>query len=165
MRKKIILSVITAIIIVGLMSGLTISRGWDSEQINPLTSEEQTLNEKIDELRQEIAILKDGLELVERDLSYLRAKNLLPQGFLGVELQDIPRGGIVVKKVYAGYPGEQAGLEEGDVILWFGDYRVFSVKALTLYIRITRPGTIVTIGIARRGHLKGLKARIGTRAE
>lgn len=147
------------------MSGLTISRSWDSERINPLTSEEQTLEQKIDELSQEIAILKDELELVERDLSYLRAKNLLSQGFLGVELQDTLGGGIPVTKVYAGYAADRAGLEEGDIILWFDNHLVFSTKALTRYIRTTRPGTIVEIRITRRGHLKTLEARIGTRAE
>lgn len=134
-----------------------------TKQTNVLIAQE-TLNQKIDSLKEEVIILKqqlneirDLLELVEDDLLYLRREKLLPQGFMGAVFGDMPGGkGVLVEKVLAGYPAKQAGLEEGDIILSFGGYGVFSRQALSFRIKRTRPGTQVEIEISRRREQKVL---------
>lgn len=141
-----------------------------TKQANVLTAQE-TLSQKIDNVKEEVAILKqqlseirDLLELVEEDLLYLRREKLLPQGFIGAVFVDMPRGkGVLVKKVLADYPAKQAGLEEGDIILSFAGFGIFSEQALRFRIKRTRPGTPVEIEISRRGEEKTLTITLASK--
>lgn len=81
----------------------------------------------------------------------LRCDNILPQGFLGVELAtDLPqRRGLVVTKVYPNCPAESAGLQEGDIIVRYNGDEFWSKELLLADIRTTRPLTPVDIDILR----------------
>ena len=58
---------------------------------------------------------------------------------------------LVVSNVIATSPAERAGLQPGDVILSYGDQRVFSTQQLTDLRSSGDRGTPVTLDIVREG--------------
>jgi len=79
-----------------------------SKEINTLISQQKIFARQISEANEKLnfVVTKIGvLDLIEYDLCSLRKKKVLPQGFLGVELADLPgRKGILIKKLYPNCP-------------------------------------------------------------
>ncbi len=84
------------------------------------------------------------------------------RGFLGVALMDVPSDrleelglemaeGALVVEVVPGNPGEEAGLQEDDVIIEVDGKRVPNQNALRLMISQTPPGTKVALTYLRNG--------------
>ncbi len=97
-------------------------------------------------------------------------------GYLGVTIDDVDderaeslrlpgEYGVYVESVVEGGPAEEAGLEEGDVILrWRGEH-LESVAQLQRLVRETPPGRTVDLGVFRDGRERGISITIGDRAE
>ena len=124
-----------------------------NKEINTLISQQKVFAGQMSKVNEKLSVLvtKTGvLDLIEYDLCSLRENKVLPQGFLGVELADLPeRKGVAIKKVHPNCPAQAAGLQEGDIILWYGGREAFSRDALICCIQRTRPLTPVEIDILR----------------
>jgi len=130
-----------------------------TERVNTFISQqknlENQLNKKIHVARQELSKFQTLNLLQEYDLCYLREDNILPQGFLGVELELCrDRQRVVIQKVYGNSPAQAAGLEEGDIVLSYQDTQVWSEEWLISDIQRTRPLTPVEIVVSRTGKQK-----------
>ena len=69
--------------------------------------------------------------------------------------------GILITKVVEDSPAENAGLQQGDVILKIEGDKVNNVATLRNRISLTSPGTNVHLTIYRDGNTKTVKVRIG----
>jgi len=88
------------------------------------------------------------------------------RGFLGVQCsQDnrmlspelkqnlrAPEGGALAENVSAGTPAARAGMQDGDVIVRFGNHPVHSFTDLEKVVSVTRPGTASPVEVIRDGH-------------
>ena len=83
-------------------------------------------------------------------------------GWLGVELKDADGGGAVVGRVEDGGPGQEAGLEEGDILLTLADKPTTPMQLNFLLPRM-KPGSEVPFGLSRGGVLMEKTVRLGTR--
>jgi S1-C subfamily serine protease len=70
---------------------------------------------------------------------------------------------VTVTDVAPGSPAEQAGLRRGDAIDRIGGETISSLTGLTRLISTRGPGQNVSIEITRRGRLRTLLARLGSR--
>ncbi len=82
---------------------------------------------------------------------------------------DPTRGGLVtgagIEAIEPGSSGEEAGLEEGDVVTRVDDEHVTGVESLVATIRGYRPGDVVTLTVLRDGETLDLKATLESDAE
>jgi len=94
------------------------------------------------------------------------------QGYLGVYTQTIDKDlqdafdldsddGVVIKDVIPDSPAEEAGIEEGDVVLKFDGRNVRSSNQLYRLVRANDPDDEVEIVIMRDGKTKDLKVELG----
>jgi serine protease Do len=63
----------------------------------------------------------------------------------------VPDGGALCENVNAGTPAARAGLQDGDVIVRFGDRQVRSFTDLEKAVSVTTPGTSVPVEVVRDG--------------
>lgn len=93
-------------------------------------------------------------------------------GYLGVYLQDLSPGlakalqlgdepGVLIQGVVEDSPAEEAGLEDGDVILAFAGETVADQMALTKAVRKADPGQKVDILVLRKGKQKTIEVELG----
>jgi len=133
-----------------------------TKRVNTFISRQKNLENRVNRLNKKMHIAGQELGkfqtlnlLQEYDLCYLREDNILPQSFLGVELELCrDRQGIVIQKVYGNSPAQAAGLEEGDIVLSYQDTQVWSKELLISDIQRTRPLTPVEIVVSRIGKQK-----------
>lgn len=86
--------------------------------------------------------------------------------YLGVRVEeatDLEEGGARVYDVIPDSPAEEAGIEEGDVIVRFRGEPVGGPIALTRKIRAARPGETVELEIVRDGERKKIAVELGER--
>ncbi len=95
------------------------------------------------------------------------------QGWLGVYLQELnselkesmdldeSTEGVLISGVVEDSPAEEAGVEDGDVIISFNGKRVYSVDNLTRLVRKASPGTEVELKIVRDGEKKSIMVTLG----
>ncbi len=100
----------------------------------------------------------------------------LTYGWIGVAGQDVtpriqryfgldrPRGVLVVSVVPGG-PADEAGIEEGDLILRFNDKDVRDVQDLVRFVSEVSPGTVVPVEIMRGRRKITLEVKVGKRGE
>lgn len=91
--------------------------------------------------------------------------------FLGVGLDDatatvdgVTRRGAVIRSVQANSPAAQAGLQEGDVVIGFGDSAVNSAASLTAFVRQERAGGDQVLEVVRDGQLIEVEVTLASRA-
>ena len=90
------------------------------------------------------------------------------RGLSGEEARDAglsSRDGVILQRVYSGTAAEAAGLEDGDILLRFGDEKIFDDNDLTRMIRSRRPGDAVAITLLRDTEEMTVEAVLGTREE
>jgi len=94
------------------------------------------------------------------------------RGYIGVNIQslspelakafDIPDGsGALVSDVVPDSPGDEAGLQAGDVVVQYNGRKVRDSAHLRLMASQTAPGTDVDLKIVRDGAGRGLDVRLG----
>lgn len=94
---------------------------------------------------------------------------------LGVYLQELDEGlmekfdfdgdGVLVMGLVAGGGAEKAGIEEGDIILFFDDVGVSGTEDLVEALSKTRPGDKVPVVIWRDGKARTVKVKLGGKKE
>lgn len=80
----------------------------------------------------------------------------LQPGWLGVELQAAREGqmGVQVVDIVRRSPASDAGLQAGDAVVQVDGEAISDPVSLVRRIRKTRPGTRLSLGVARRGSLR-----------
>jgi len=95
-------------------------------------------------------------------------------GYLGVQLRDITaedardlglahERGVYIEEVVEDSPADEAGIQEGDVILSFSGLTVLSVRQFQRLVSDTPPGRKVTLEVWRNKKQVDLRAEIGRR--
>lgn len=119
--------------------------------------------QEINALEQKLSKLENLSKQIEEDLSHLKEKNMLPQGSLGIVMENMPGGkGALINYIVDGSAADRAGLEKGDIILSYDGYSIHSVEELVSLIDRTRSGTEVKIKISRMRESKILKVQLGS---
>ncbi len=94
------------------------------------------------------------------------------RGFLGVTIQDLDEGmaesfgydstdGALVGDVTDGGPGDQGGIEPGDIITRFNGKPTESVDRLRFEVAAVKPGTEVPVEVFRDGKTKTFRVEVG----
>lgn len=102
----------------------------------------------------------------------LRTAGIVRRGRIGVAIQEVTRGlaesfglpsaeGALVSAVEAGSPAEQAGLQQGDVILRFDGKTVASSSDLPRLVAATRPGATLGLQAYRDGAEHSFQVTVG----
>jgi serine protease Do len=108
------------------------------------------------------------------------AKELLPQlesgkivrGWLGVTIQDVTpelaknfgiqeQKGVIISGLLPGSPAEKAGLQQGDVVVFFNGHKVDDARSLSRMVAAVQPGTRVSLGIIRDGRNTEIDVTLG----
>lgn len=74
--------------------------------------------------------------------------DLVPQGFLGIEVRE-EEGLVYVKKVMEGSPAAEAGLKEGDLIRRFGRRSVYGIDGLQSFMKKAQAGKKIKLRVVR----------------
>lgn len=102
----------------------------------------------------------------------LRASGRVQRGRLGVGIGDVGKDvaeslglgkpqGALVSNVEPGSPAEKAGLEAGDIILKFDGKKIEKSSDLPRAVGGTKPGTLSTVNVFRRGTTKDYAITVG----
>ncbi len=95
--------------------------------------------------------------------------------WLGVGIQELDRDlreamdidsdidGVLITSIYDDSPAEDAGLEDGDVIVAFDGKRVDDVDELVKMVRSHEPGDTIEVTVVRDGKKKAVKAKLSER--
>lgn len=81
-------------------------------------------------------------------------------------LQDVleHRQGVLVADVVKGSAADKAGLKTHDILMSFGDQKLFSPRQLAALVEADKPGQKVTLGIVRDGKPEKLSVTLGEHA-
>lgn len=116
------------------------------------------------------------INLAGRIMRALIEKGEVERGWLGVRLQSVdhdiaetyqlgePRGALV-SYVGKGMPGDEAGIQRGDVIVEFNNVRIRDDNHLRNTVAATEVGKTVEVKVIRRGKEKSLRVQLGKRTE
>ncbi|MPV50492.1 PDZ domain-containing protein [Pseudactinotalea sp. HY160] len=112
------------------------------------------------------------VDLVKNIAEQLIENGVAQHAFLGVSMKDatataggVTRTGAQVLQVQPGTPAEQAGIQEGDVIVGIDGHSVASAESLTGYVRQYKSGDKVKLTIIRSGQELTVEATLTTRVE
>jgi putative serine protease PepD len=72
-----------------------------------------------------------------------------PAPWLGIQMESLPLGGVVIATVTPGSPAESAGLEPGDVITEFDKRPVGAIHDVTATLNDLHAGQQVMIEVSR----------------
>ncbi len=103
----------------------------------------------------------------------LMSSGEVTRGYLGIVIQDLTGDlaasfdldttqGILVAQVSPGSPAEEAGLEQGDVIVAYQGQDVTNVGTFRNQVSLTQPGTEARLAIVRDGERIDLSVTLGT---
>ncbi|MCP3979449.1 MAG: PDZ domain-containing protein [bacterium] len=101
------------------------------------------------------------------DSQVVISNELKDSPYLGVRLEeetDHAEGGARVTDVIHGSPAEEAGLEEGDVIVRFDGKTIRGPGSLTKRIHENEPGDRIELRVLRDGSTKELEIELGRRS-
>lgn len=112
------------------------------------------------------------INMIKNIRNQLMEHGSVTRGRLGVYIQDLTKDladsfgldsskGILVAQVVEGSPAQDAGLQQGDVILQLNGDPVEKVAKFRNQIALTNPGTEVTLTVLRDGKEKQIKVTIG----
>ncbi len=74
----------------------------------------------------------------------------------------IPQGqGVLIGRVEPGSPAAAAGLQPYDILLSYGDQKLFSPGQLSALVAADQPGRTVTLKLVRGGKLQEVQAELG----
>jgi len=112
------------------------------------------------------------VNLARKVMTDILEKGRVIRGWLGVYIQNINKDlakslglekpeGVIVTQVQKDSPAEEAGLEEGDVIIGFNGKKVRNNTELSTWVAGAGPGAKVTLTILRDGKKKEIKVKLG----
>lgn len=97
-------------------------------------------------------------------------------GYLGIALERITKSfrtaldlkgddGVLIAEVFEDSPAEEAGLEDGDVIVRFDGQAIDSPGELQGRVRKTEPGEKIKVRVIRKGKVKNINVVVGEAPE
>jgi S1-C subfamily serine protease len=99
------------------------------------------------------------VDLVRGVVGELVARGRVVRGWVGFDVANLdeataraaglPRGGVVIVKLYQGSPAQQAGLQPGDLVTRIGGRAPASAQEVQVRIAASQPGTALLIGVQR----------------
>ena len=93
-------------------------------------------------------------------------RSLDERGWLGVWLiENEGGGGAVVHQVEDGSPAQEAGFEQGDILLSLAGKPITSPSQLNFLLRRMKPGTEIAFGLVRNGVQMEKTVQLGTQPE
>ena len=93
-------------------------------------------------------------------------RSLNERGWLGVWLiENEGGGGAVVHQVEDGSPAQEAGFEQGDILLTLAEKPIASPSQVNFLLRRMKPGTEVVFGLVRNGVQMEKTVQLGTQPE
>jgi hypothetical protein len=98
-------------------------------------------------------VITSLVNLASRDDSHDAAAQRATAGgtaWMGVEMRDLPGGGVAIARVVSGSPSDVAGLQAGDEIVAVDDTAVTSAADVTAELSHLSPGQVVPVQ-AQRG--------------
>ena len=112
-----------------------------------------------------VSVVRDVVE-------QLRDSGAVQRGWLGVSIQNVDKNlaeafgldrpaGALVAQVVKGSPAEDAGIQEGDVIVEFDGEYIETSSELPHVVGLIKPGSKVEVGLIRDGDKKTLQVEVG----
>ncbi len=112
-----------------------------------------------------VSVVRDVVE-------QLRDSGAVQRGWLGVSIQNVDKNlaeafgldrpaGALVAQVVKGSPAEEAGIQEGDVIVEFDGEYIETSSELPHVVGLIKPGSKVEVGLIRDGDKKTLQVEVG----
>lgn len=112
--------------------------------------------------------------VAKETISQLVANGSVTRGWLGVQLQEVTTElaaalalkettGVLLAEVLDGSPAQEAGLQDGDVVLGIGDEDVDGTNKLSRLVASYSPGEDVRLKILRDGRERNLTVKLGLR--
>ncbi len=96
------------------------------------------------------------------------------ESFLGVSIGPVPPAlraqvgdglptdqGVLVRQVMPGSPADQAGIQPFDILLTFGDQKLYAPQQLVKLVRASAPGDKVAVEVVRAGQVTPVEVVIG----
>jgi serine protease Do len=116
------------------------------------------------------------INLAREVLTQLREKGRVTRGFLGVQVQQVtpelaqsfgldqPRGALVAF-VQPNSPGDQAGIQKGDVIVEFNGRKIVDMHELPRLVANTAPGSEAGVKLVRKKQERTVRVSVGDMPE
>ena len=107
---------------------------------------------------------------IKQKANYIIKYGTIKKGYLGVYLGDLDENqlkeyklesGVIVNQVAQDTPADQAGLQDGDIIVLYNGKKVENSEQLSKLIKQTRPETQITLQILRDNAKKDIKVTMG----
>jgi serine protease Do len=105
------------------------------------------------------------IEVVKRVAGEIKEKGRVERGWIGLTIAQNDEGRIEVVGIEPDSPAEAAKVEEGDIILAFGDKEIANAQMLASEIRGRKPGEDIALKIERAGKSMDIKVKLGTYPE
>lgn len=102
-------------------------------------------------------------EIAQRVATDLRTKGRAEHAWLGIDYQGLPSG-VVVRRVAAGSPAQQAGVQVGDLILQYNEKPIRTASDLTRELYFARPNQRITLTVMREGQQARLNITLGAQS-
>ncbi len=102
-------------------------------------------------------------EIAQRVATDLRTKGRAEHAWLGVDYQGLPSG-VVVRRVAAGSPAQQAGVQVGDLIVQYNEKPIRTASDLTRELYFARPNQRITLTVMREGQQARLTITLGVQS-
>ncbi len=113
------------------------------------------------------------VNMVRGVLSDIVAHGRVIRGWIGIVPEDVTeeqaaqlglaQSGVVVANLYVGSPGQEAGLQPGDLLIEIGGIAIHSAQEALGRIAIEKPGAVVNIKVLRGRRTLEMKAHVSER--
>jgi serine protease Do len=102
-------------------------------------------------------------EIVANVVASLRARGSIERGWLGVSVEDVENGGVIIAGVERNGPALHAGVHAGDIVLTLNGDHIDSARNLIRAVAAIPPGNVVRLTVRRQGHEVELPITIARR--
>ena len=113
------------------------------------------------------------VNMVRGVLSDIIANGRVIRGWIGIVPEDVSdeqaaqlglaQGGVVIANLYVGSPGQEAGLQPGDLVIAIGGIALHSAQDALARIAIEKPGSVLAIKVLRGRRTLEVKAHVSER--
>jgi serine protease Do len=102
-------------------------------------------------------------DIVSSVVANLLAHGSIVRGWLGVSVEDVDRGGVIIAGVEHDGPALRAGVHAGDMVLALNGDHIDSARSLIRAVAAMPPGNLARLTVRRLGHEVELPVTIGRR--
>jgi serine protease Do len=102
-------------------------------------------------------------EIVSSVVANLLAHGSIERGWLGVSVEDVDNGGVIIAGVEHDGPALHAGVHPGDMVLALNGNHIDTARSLIRAVAAIPPGDVAHLTVRRQGHEVELPITIGLR--